>query len=487
MSFFGIETVKRAQEAPAAISQVCNSEDFNSAEDSSEESEIDNSLKECSDEDSIDEDSSDEDNTSELVCCDTIEDFTTNESEAACFPEWLRDKFRRGELPSYISDVVHLHIYFCQPQVEDFTLIDSHRLSFQILSVICGLLLSKFGEQPLDSKGSSIICYTRSSASRHEKFQLQSALSLPHFIEIQSISNSARKLLLLSTVGLKDCQEISVLDSFDERWQLFALTVVFWARNASSPPVTNCHLHALVVGMIALAVVDKKVGHIRHLKGIAKRKASLQKTDVKISQAKTEQEKFMTNITTITDSACSNVDFVSSLGGIFRQVTEIECLLVADSLIQFHQIDAKLKCSPRLFAPGIVHSFAQLQACLLQIMSLNSLLGFPFAQCKVAEIYSGTFACMAYMSFNKKSDIHRFVQTLLISSPTLFDLYNKLLNKFLNLLPNIPVLFRKGRKKKRKYSNRTCSDSSVAVTVQSDQESESGFDVENKFSVLSCL
>lgn len=465
ISFFGWESSDSDQQATDTAAVFNFGDDLNSEEDSSEESVT-------SEAESQDEDNSDDNITGQIN-----EGFKVPEPTPwtdSNFPEWVRDKFRKGELPSFVSDIYHLHFYFCQPQVEDFTWQDSHTLSFPILQVNTGLLFGNCQDHCSECKNCSIICYTRISGSKHQRLELLPVTSLQCLAPFPAISNliavpkSVKKLVLYTALGITDSKDMDVIESFRGEWMLFVLALVYLARNPSSS-ITNCHLHALVMGMLLLGVVDKKLGRIRHKKDVLRRttnnpcnKPCSLKSNLEVSS-----------------------DFARIPEDILSTVSESECLNVVESLVQFHCVDAKLRSSPRQFSPNIVHIFAQLQACLLQIMALNSLLDSPLPECLISETFSGTTAYMAYINFNKRKNVGSYVQSLLTSSPNLFHIYKAILDKFLYLLPSIPVLLRKGKRKskKRQFVDSALSDVDSENVADSKQE-ESPIDLNNKFSVL---
>lgn len=444
---------------------------------------------------------SDSDSSSDVSSgCDLVE--TKSESHlpnSSKFPPWLKDKFRRGVLPSCLSDIYHLHTYFCQPQVEDLTLNDSHALSFPILKVICGFLLGdvqKRNAQSAEASECSLTCYTRGVGVKPQKIELKSGACLPclsplpPLADIPNLLISVRRSILYSSLGITGYEDTKVLESFGCKWELFALAVVFWARNAASPAVTNCHLHAIIMCMITLGVVDEKLGQIRTKKGILKRKAEkLLNSDNETPDGNFKSQKDDTQNYCKETETMSGVpnDHNCNMNDLLRKVSETDCLDVIESLLQFHQMDGKLSGSLRQFCVSTVHIFAQLQACLLQALSLNSILDLPVPPCLISETYSGTVAYMAFSNFNRRSDVEAYITTLMCNAPSVYVVYKALLTRFQILLPNVPVLCRKGkRKSKRKHRKMSNNNTDVEDTDSLDA-SEEAIDVNNKFSILSVL
>ncbi|KAK3922417.1 Protein asteroid [Frankliniella fusca] len=467
LGYFSVETEKTDTKTIENQEPTFSNDDSSSIDDSSSESDSSEDDTHESDNDISASDEEDDD-------CDDVYFGRTS-----AFPVWLREKFRRGDLPSFVSDIFHLHTYFCQPQVEDFTLSDSHTLSFPILNVICGLLFSKEQGEESTQRCHPLICFSRGMGSKHQKVKLQPLLSLPClpcFPPLTCLPNlplAIRKEVLYDALGIQ-AQEGVVLNSFGDKWSLFAMAVVFWARSTTYPNVSNCHLHAIVIGLIALGIVDKKLGRVRSQNKAVKMIAQ-------VSQEKTECNAQF--------DSCAELGHKPDecLDDILSKVTEVDCLNLVEFLLQFHKMDGKLKGSPRLFSPPTAHIFAQLQTCLLQVMTLNSILEYPVPQCKISETYSGTVAYQAFATLNKRSDVNAFVKGHMANSPSVYHIYKSLLNRFDALLPNIPVLFRKGkRKSKRKNQHRDSRADSDHEEGQ-DEEPELNYDINNKFSILGVL
>lgn len=397
------------------------------------------------------------------------------------FPPWLRDKFRRGELPSFVSDIYNFHLYFCKSQMEDFTLDDSQILSFPILQVLCRFLLCNDQGTNENDHNYRITCYLRRSIFKMQKFKLEATCELPCLTYIPpisllpSLSDSVRKDVLYNTLGFSSADDIELAESFGEKWQLFAMVVVFWARSATNPKVTNCHLQAVIISMLVLGVIDVKIGRVRHQRDITKRKAKnlqrIQQKCANIESGETIQE-FST--------ASSQVPLKDALA----KVSEADCWNFAEFVLQCNQINGKLLTNPKQFSPLLVHSLAQLQGCLNQALVLNSILGFPIPQCHISETYSGTITYMAFSNFNARNDVELYVKGQMRNSPSVYDIYSALWVKFKSLLPALTVLFRKS-KKKVKVKPKECIVSS-ASDHDSTSDGEPGpiFDANNRFALL---
>lgn len=392
----------------------------------------------------------------------------TNEghSSSSLFPLWLREKFRKGEVSTSLSDIFHMHLYFCYPQVEDFSCHDSHSLSFPILTTIFGILQHDTKVESPENIDGQLTCYSRGATASCQIIELQPTKELPGFSLVPSISTipslpfSVRKNLFFSSLFITDVVDIDLLESFNEDWKLFASVVVFWARTASFPEITYYHLHSLIICMIALGVVDKKVGRIRHEKNyVAAKKAHASKIiNEKNSDMKAQEEGFLSHI------------------------SESECLSFAESLLQFHQFKSKL-----VFRP-IMHVFAQFQACLHTVMSLNCILEFPVPQCQLPDTFSGSLIYAVCVNLKRKNDVGSYIKNLMGATPSLYQLYKDLLDKFASLLPDTLNISKQGKHKTRTQNSMPTSDGNLSHQGNDASSSLSlELDTNNKFSLLSTV
>ncbi|XP_034230981.1 protein asteroid [Thrips palmi] len=395
--------------------------------------------------------------------CDLDEENESHEANSL-FPLRLREKFRKGELPTFLSDIFHLHLYFCHPQVDDFSCSDSHSLSFPILKIIYGFLQHGAEVESPDKIDGSLTCYTRSVTAGCQMIELQPTKELPGFsplpslLTLSSLPLSVRKQLLFSSLCIFDKKDVDIVETLSEDWKLFASVVIFWARTTSFPKITCHHLHSLLICMIALGVVDRIVGRIRNKKKLASKRAHCLKN---VNQENNESSNLKTQ---------GNVHLL--------KISVSECLSLAESLLPFYQFQSKQ------FSRQIVHVFAQFQACLSMAMTLNSLLEFPVSQCQLSETFSGSLAYAAFVNLKNKKDVGAYVSTLMGTAPSLYQMYKDIQDKLTSLLPELDVCI-KGR---RKTKNKSCRPTPKENLAQQGKGAPSGSQTNisnNRFSLLS--
>ena len=377
------------------------------------------------------------------------------------FPDWFKENLRCGKLPRcFINMLVH-HIYFSAPQVEDFSLPFSHKISLPLLCVIFGLLTA--GKVTHGAK-LHYIAYK-------ENAQLQTLILLPtygtatmnEFLPLENLPAlpvSVRRNLLYDVVGF-DANDILLLQGFPDDWKVFIIALIYWGRNVCQPSLTVHHIHAILFSIISLNVVDIHAGYCRSKQALSKKNGGKIKKHVKSQNVQENEYKASYG----TFQSASNgpaemfkCDVTGHYGSGHGSVTEAlaavsseECFYIVETMLPYHQVDECLKSSPRLFCVSVVHIFAQFQSCLLHVMHLNALLNLPFIQCNVANFYSGTLMYNAYLNFKKESNVEDYIVTSLLKCvPTIAALYRVMVASVMDFLPKLTVKQQKKRRKRRK-------------------------------------
>jgi len=205
---------------------------------------------------------------------------STNMQARNLFPDWFKENLRCGNLPRCFMNMLVHHIHFSQPQVEDFSLPFSHRISLPLLCVIFGLLTA-----------GKVIHETKLHYTAYKDDQLQTLILLPtrgtatmnEFLPLENLSDlpiSVRRHLLYDVVGF-DANDILVLQGFPDDWKVFIIALIYWGRNVSQPSLTVHYIHAILFSIISLNVVDRHAGYYRSKKALLKETGSKLKKYVK--------------------------------------------------------------------------------------------------------------------------------------------------------------------------------------------------------------
>lgn len=414
------------------------------------------------------------------------------------FPHWFRNNLRCGNLPRcFINMLVH-QIHFSAPQVEDFSLPFSHRISLPVLCVIFGLLTA--GNITHELELQYIVC--------KENAQLQTLVLLPTYgtasvkvfpplKTIPDLPISVRRSLLYDVMGF-DANDIAILKGFPDDWKIFIVALIYWGRNVSEPSLTIHHIHAILFSIISLNVVDRHAGYYRSKKTFLKQNGSKLKKIVILQSFKENEDE--TGIDTFergsgessdmfeNNSPCHKDNNCGTVTEALTAVSSEECLCLVETMLPYHQVNEYLKSKPSLFSVSIVHMFAQFQSCLLHVMHLNALLNLPFIQCQIVNFYSGTLIYNAYVNFEKYSDVENYILTHLLKCvPSIAALYRVMVKSVSDFLTNLIVTKRRKRRHKKKIKNdsKCYNKSAENVSAKSQTEDVVRFVDHNRFSALS--
>lgn len=417
------------------------------------------------------------------------------------FPDWFKDSLRCGNLPRcFINMLVH-QIHFSAPQVENFSLPFSHRISLSLMCAIYGLLTA--GNITHELQLQYIVYNKNAQLQTLVLSPIYGTASVKVFPPLKSIPDlpvSIRRNLLFDVTGF-DADDIVILNSFPDEWKIFIVALTYWGRNVSEPSLTIHHIHAVLFSIISLNVVDRRAGYYRSKKTFLKQNGDKLKKIVMLQNVKENEDK--TDIDTIEGGSgelfdlfknnlpCDRENNCGSVTDALMAVSSEECLCLVETMLPYHQMNDGLKSNPSLFSVSVVHMFAQFQSCLLHVMHLNALLNLPFIQCRVDNFYSGTFNYNAYMSFKKHSDVENYVLThLLKCASSVAALYRVMVKSVTDFFTHLTVTQRRKRthKKKKKNGskcyNKTAGGNEENVSVRSQTENMRFID-HNRFYALS--
>ncbi|GBN45384.1 Protein asteroid 1 [Araneus ventricosus] len=296
--------------------------------------------------------------------------------------------FHLGKLPSFFLNIINLHRTFLQAQVENTSVESSYICSRYIRQVIYGILLK---HTVADEKIHEEDCLGHIEEYDHRTgrislepvsavFSLGNGNPIPSITDVFSMGKQCAQQFLLDVLTV----DLDLVVSLPDELQLLFSSIIYWLKNCSHPPSED-FLHALILNIIYFQVVLKK--------------SSAQKVD---------------------NSLISNISS-----------EDIE--LAAQNLKKYLQKPTLNKGNP-LFL-DVVHSFSQLQTCILYTMFLNSLLDFPYKNPKLHETLAGT------LLYNLTKDLlHRpfpdlFISELLGRKSKLRSLFDNLKGKLFSSVP----------------------------------------------------
>ena len=286
---------------------------------------------------------------------------------------------------------------------------------------------------------------------------------MPTLFKLRDLPLLRRKKILDETLGIPEF----ALNTLPIKWKLYVATAIFWNTQQQKPSGTNCHLYSLLFTML-FSVVDRKIGYHRSEKYFNQR-YGYQLNAILTNRKSCPLQQLPQNLT-VQQAYCN--------------VTMEDCLLAAPFFLNNFEIDKHVLATPKKFNITIVHAFAQFQICLRHSLHLNALLGFPYQQARVAELYNGTLMYNLYNNFKGRNDIDAYIFHILQYSPTLLRLFNVLLNHVKGFFNNTVWQNRVNSGRRRKRRKKSVRNEEVPEEVEYVETLSSFQDVNNRFSML---
>lgn len=370
-------------------------------------------------------------------------------------PEWFFVNFRQCKYPSSFMDILFRNTYYFTPQVENYKLPCSHEISLDIVAAIHGIL---------KSNSSKNLCYlSREGQTSIKKYFLHpSPHTLPAFNDLITMNISQRKNVLFKVLNV-DSKLSTIINYFPPLWQLYILSIQYWFANAK-PQILNYHVYALLLCGIVLQHCDKQLGFHRSTKKF------LDKYEKKIKSLPPTENTFNTSNDTV--APLDNITFNDALN----------CMHI---LIEYFQLDYRMRANTKLFDISIVHPFAQFQSCLLHINHLNALLNCPFESTVISDFYDGTFLYNACTNFAKRNCMEAYVKTFLKNCPSVLNSLLCIVKKLDSVLNvNVHVTSVGKRRRKRRNKKKNVDQQEESNSEQNDSSDTGVYDENNRFSVL---
>lgn len=321
-----------------------------------------------------------------------------NEAILNTMPEWFLSEFSEGKYSGYFISLLVECLYVCPVQVEDDHYPSSNAISLKILSVIFGLLKSE-----MDDKTATLKYVMRNQNAGIACLELEGTDTVP-LSKLREIPLSVRKEILND--ALEVANEPCINELLPE-WMLYVACIKYWLEQRELYKYNKCYVYSLLLSML-LNVIDSKI-----------RKHRIQSS----FQNNNEPSDYSS---TVTISQTRN------------EVTFNDCLLAVPFFMHHFEVDDRLYSNPHSFNRSIVHAFAEFQICLDLGMHLNALLGDPYPQTKVANMFNGTLLYNLYNSLHTNcDDIEGFINDVLEKSPSLLRLFKTLLYTIKPIFPSL--------------------------------------------------
>lgn len=254
-------------------------------------------------------------------------------NENSILPIWLENNYRKGIINSEVMTMFTLQKIFFKVQIEDYQKPPYYEVSFDILEVIFGLFIGK---------NKSITTLGRKNGLNTGRYLIKPRIIDPYvpLAELNKTDLEHRKNIILNLVGIKN------FNGVPKEWELFVLVLIYWARKTNIKK--SKHVHALIVCAMTFNII-KKID-----------------TDNKTFENVTNKSIIEENIIKVKKDDCEKA--INNLKNYF-------CVGQYNDKSLYYKI---------------IHPFAQFQSCVYFLMILNSLLDFPYEQCRIENFFKGS-------------------------------------------------------------------------------------------------
>lgn len=427
------------------------------------------------DEKSNEENISDDDNeTDEKEIITILEEkkVVSNESLVNDLPQWFINEFKLGRYPSYFIDIIIRKLYVCAAQVENYLYVSSVVASLKIISVIYVILISG-----IEGRRTYMEYMTRDENKKIKRYQLEYndnilGCTLPSLFNLRELPIIIRRQILNVTLEIADENCIKEIPS---NWTLYIATMKYWMNQQQEPFKFSCHIYSLLFAML-FNIIDHKIGPHRNLNRFYHR-----------FKRTVENIKYTRKMRNYRPQYSIDTTLINAL----NEINVDDCLLAASFFVSNFETDQKVYLHPKRFDITIVHGFAEFQNCLRHSMNLNALLGYPYEQTKVANMFNGTLLYNLCSNFKRRYDVEVYINTIFQDSPSLSHLFNILL---LKVKPLFNTALKKNANKCKKQKTKRYEKKEPSTQEDHEKEAEfentneeTFYDVNNSFSILGTM
>ncbi|VVC40419.1 XPG N-terminal,PIN domain-like,XPG/Rad2 endonuclease [Cinara cedri] len=331
---------------------------------------------------------------------DSLKKYIKNEK--SILPSWLECSYRKGIINSEVMNIFASNTIFFRTQIDDFEKPPSFKISFKILKRIIGLILGK---------NQSVQCFGRINGSNLGQYKLTAYIKKPcvTLADLNKTNLEYRKNIILDLIGMKFLNFFKI----PKEWELFIIILIYWINQTNNH--NSVQVHALIICAIIL---------------------NIHKIEVQSQHKTLEKESIIKeNIT---------------------KVKNEDCIKAKSILSDYFKVTSY---NDKNMYTKIMHSLAQFQYCAYYFMILNSLLNFPYKQCRIDNFFKGSLLYNLSVKLEKEKQPELFITKQLFEKLDSINIvYQSLTNQLEilltvskpRLMPDTRNCFRP--KPKRKYN-----------------------------------
>lgn len=301
------------------------------------------------------------------------------EDEKRILPQWLEDNYQKGYITSEVMTIYTQKKIFFKCQIEDYRERPYYEVSFKIVERILGLLFGNTSTYPYFGR-----TLRSSTGAAQGECNLRAHENNPRvsLATLNKVDMESRKSVILNLMELKN------FNGVPKEWELFILVLIYWATHTRKHK--SKHTNALIACAMKLMIIDKM--------------GTVSQNEI------SEKIIIEGNVIEVKKEDCSSaMSAFKNYGGVCHY---------------------KHECASKRYY-DIVHPYAQFQGCLSYFMMLNSLLNFPFDQCRVEHFFKGSLLYSLCVKMENFSDPEEFVILKLFDKS---DSLNKVYKSIINLI-----------------------------------------------------
>jgi hypothetical protein len=352
-------------------------------------------------------------------------------------PEWYADAIRCNRIPQSHLNLYTHHVYFCNPQAEDYNEQDSFLCVLPLLRYIFDIIT--------DFSHDHCTYVSREKDCNYRRITVGREYSVSRLIDVPFNELTQEQLYMCLKHFLDEnlpSLDLNVICMLPPNFQIYMLSLIWWVINCN---VQLAHIHSVLLCYVMLEVIDERTGTFRGHRQFTNNYSK------KIEEIKK-------NYSVRTSEVIDDELFLNKC-----KVQYEDCLLAANVLLKHFEIDDTILKKPKSYDVKKMHSFAQFQCCLLQFNTLNTVCHNPFESTKYQKCFNGTFVYNIALKLENQIDPVAFIEQYLSGATTVLMFYRSLCKVYQICadkmgLNTIKSLGKKPRRRKKKKENDEVDD-----------------------------
>uniref|UniRef100_A0A182S925 XPG_I_2 domain-containing protein n=1 Tax=Anopheles maculatus TaxID=74869 RepID=A0A182S925_9DIPT len=395
------------------------------------------------------------------------------------WPEWFKELYRAGKVPRFLADLLHSNLCINYPQIEDLRRPDSNTPSYPILRTIFAILKTAFNVKTTEFK-----YLTRRKGRAGVRNVYFRDVCLPQGVSFNptKLPNVSILSKLFQQSGIETWHELfRAIKTVPNNLRLYFLAIIYWTKNC--PLVNAAHVHAVIICLLQLQIIDKSLkSFYRDVDQFRQQNRSYLEQQRKASK-KNDGASTGKKDTASPSATDFNRTFYNKLTS---GTSRAELLLAYDELIQHFSVQENTFGNRKgTICPDTMHTLAIFQAVCFNLYALVPLLGYPFDNLHMHELYNNLYVYNVYEWIKARGDLFEFERSSMFAhSPALLTALRVMVEFVQTYVPEL-----KDRKRAKMAASKGKKSSKVSteakrileqqVTPANDWETKNDTDTES--------